>query len=650
MNGRIDTEDQAYPQTNFFQACRGVFEGGGCRGAAHVGAYEAALRCGINFSEVAGTSAGSMVAAFIGAGATPEFLISTIARQRFTDFLSEPEGRITSSALVRIIGHLLRGRFDVLGRIMRRGSAYSSEYLQTWVDDRLAEILPHDTPRPILFKDLVLPTWVVATDLAGKRPKVWSTEDTPEESVALAVRCSCSIPLFFEPVPMGNDLFVDGGMLSNLPSFVFANPPKTQTALGGHILAFQLEGHDKARTGWSIDWLIQRLIDAAISGATLVQQSVQRGITRVRIPSGDISSTNFRIQDREIDFLLASGRRAVIDLIRNEHEYISAGTPADIVRYGEDEMFDDVVQEMSIPGDRLAVACTDTEWFWYLFPSVIHWIFAGARVDVLMEKRELKPSEEQRQEMLKKLGANIVEVQRLPFAGYLLERRDERHNAAFILSRDKGTYALFATVYIGAKHYAMISSLLRSFSEAAKWPAAAAINPSLRKADAQDMIGMLKRGVNQYTDDCVTLELKSVSLNGTDTTVQMVVRRVRSYKYRQIPHLIALYAKFGLTFCEPADIVVDGQTVSKIVPPVMEKWGDALVTIEGNTRVYYLDRNKGESVVALVASGVRSPLPGRPVAPSAALLTTYDLKINERIMAFDYNNFRAIERAARPKK
>ena len=62
------------PKTVFFTACRGVFAGGGCRAAAHVGAFEAAVEAGINFSEVAGTSAGSIIAAFVGAGASPEFL------------------------------------------------------------------------------------------------------------------------------------------------------------------------------------------------------------------------------------------------------------------------------------------------------------------------------------------------------------------------------------------------------------------------------------------------------------------------------------------------------------------------------------------------------------------------------------------------
>jgi predicted acylesterase/phospholipase RssA len=56
-------------QTRFFRTCVGVFQGGGCRGAALAGAYQEAVARGVTFAEVAGTSAGSIVAALIGAGA-----------------------------------------------------------------------------------------------------------------------------------------------------------------------------------------------------------------------------------------------------------------------------------------------------------------------------------------------------------------------------------------------------------------------------------------------------------------------------------------------------------------------------------------------------------------------------------------------------
>jgi predicted acylesterase/phospholipase RssA len=635
------------PRTNLFQACRGVFEGGGCRGAAHVGAFEAAIQCGVNFSEVAGTSAGSIIAALVGAGANPEYLLKTCAKLKFRHFLSKPQQRIGTFVIARLVSHFFRGNLRIFGRILHDGAAYSSEKLQSWVDDRLAELLP-GAERPIKFKELTLPTWIVATDLAGKRPMIWSTEDTPNVSVALAVRSSCSIPLFFEPVEMGSDLFVDGGMLSNLPSYVFAAPGTNALALGGRILAFRLVGDDAERSAWRLDRLVMRLIDAAISGATAVQQSMQRDVTTVIIPTGKVLSTNFDIEETDVNFLLDSGRKSVTELIRNEHQHVAPHLFMDGARAGEDELFDDLVREMTAPGQRLAVACQDTKWFWSLFPSVIHWICAGATVDILLEKREFRKSELQRQEMLRKLGARIMLVQSLPFQGYVLGRTDDSHNAAFVLSGSDAQYAPFGTVYVGPKHRSITESLLTSIDRAATWSAAAPVITQIRRSDPQKMIALLKRGVKQYSDPGVSLELKEVLLKPSEPTVHLLVRRIRSYKYRQIGFLAALYKRFGLAFCEPADILIDGNFVSTVVPPVMEARGDALVSIEGNTRIYYLFRNQTPSVMALVVKGVTEPLPGRPIAPSKALLSTYELDISVRMQDGSFDNFRSIERAVRP--
>src|SRR4051812_21355806 len=62
------------PRTLLFADCVGVFQGGGCRAAAFAGAYTAACERGVHFSEVAGTSAGAMVAALIACGAEPTWV------------------------------------------------------------------------------------------------------------------------------------------------------------------------------------------------------------------------------------------------------------------------------------------------------------------------------------------------------------------------------------------------------------------------------------------------------------------------------------------------------------------------------------------------------------------------------------------------
>ena len=61
-------------RTRFYSDCIGVFQGGGCRAAAFAGAYDAAFKLGVRFSEVAGTSAGAIVAALLAAGADAAYL------------------------------------------------------------------------------------------------------------------------------------------------------------------------------------------------------------------------------------------------------------------------------------------------------------------------------------------------------------------------------------------------------------------------------------------------------------------------------------------------------------------------------------------------------------------------------------------------
>ena len=120
--------------------------------------------------------------------------------------------------LRRRLGITERG--EVIANLFSCGGCYSSEPIEKWVDETLRNILSLN--RPVLFEDLVLPTRVVATDLTSCTAKVWGSRETPKEPVAFAVRASCSIPFFFQAVPQGNSRFVDGGVLSNLPAFVYA--------------------------------------------------------------------------------------------------------------------------------------------------------------------------------------------------------------------------------------------------------------------------------------------------------------------------------------------------------------------------------------------------------------------------------------------
>ncbi len=67
----------------------GVFSGGGVKGFALIGAYEAIEEKGFRFKRLAGTSAGALIASFIAAGFTSKEIVDMIEEMNLMDFLDE---------------------------------------------------------------------------------------------------------------------------------------------------------------------------------------------------------------------------------------------------------------------------------------------------------------------------------------------------------------------------------------------------------------------------------------------------------------------------------------------------------------------------------------------------------------------------------
>jgi predicted acylesterase/phospholipase RssA len=260
-------------QTKFFQNCLGVFSGGGCKAIAFAGAYEEAVSGGIHLNQVAGTSAGSIVAALIGAGASPEFLTEAMNNLDFTQLLDKPETiqKNSRSKYHRRALLLYFFCFKKIARIIRKGGVYSSRKIDIWVKDKLKQLSGKDET---LFRDLPIPTYIIGTNIMTSKIKVWSKENTPDESVSHAVRCSCSIPFFFQSVSIGESRFVDGGVLSNLPYFVFSKSSSPQEIMAEKILAFRLISDTEKTVDWSIESIFKKLINSLIDGASALQANM----------------------------------------------------------------------------------------------------------------------------------------------------------------------------------------------------------------------------------------------------------------------------------------------------------------------------------------------------------------------------------------
>jgi NTE family protein len=203
-----------------------VFEGGGVKGIALVGAAAAVAEAGYAFENLAGTSAGAVVATLLAAGYSPAELKVILGQADFRRFED-----------TTLIGHIpLVGQYF---EILKQLGVYKGDYFYQWIKDLLAAkgkatfrdfLLPGETEDRYRFK-----AHVVASDITRGRMLVLPEDirdygQPPEDlEVALAVRMSMSIPYFFKPVTLKDaqgrpSYVVDGGLLSNFPIELFDSP------------------------------------------------------------------------------------------------------------------------------------------------------------------------------------------------------------------------------------------------------------------------------------------------------------------------------------------------------------------------------------------------------------------------------------------
>jgi NTE family protein len=211
-----------------------VFEGGGVKGIALVGAYSVLEEQGYRPQNMAGASAGAIVAALVAAGYSAAELREILGGLDFLSFKDRGwEDRLP--ALSKTISTLKdRGIYEGQAFLEWMRGLLEKKSVRTFGD-----LMRRPEAEPVYRHKLQ----VVASDLTEQRLLVLPRDahrlgiENPDElEVALAVRMSMSIPLFFEPVSFTNPkthrehLIVDGGMLSNFPVWIFdAEEPQWPT-------------------------------------------------------------------------------------------------------------------------------------------------------------------------------------------------------------------------------------------------------------------------------------------------------------------------------------------------------------------------------------------------------------------------------------
>jgi len=634
-------------QSLFFSHCWGVFEGGGVRAAALAGAYESAINSGVNFGRVAGTSAGSIVAALVASGADSNYVIKNLMSKDFKEFIRHPlkkDNVFGLDKIPRFFSNVLPGNVGKLVGVLRNSGVYSSEEVQAWVDKVLSEYL--NIPIPVKFSDLKLPLYVVASDIAGGKPRVWCKEKTPNESVAFAVRCSCTIPFFFQPVSDGSSVLVDGGMVSNLPSWVFSSEARGNST---RVLCFRLSEDEVSKLDDVFDY-IQRLISTIINSGTTIQLQLQNNIYAVDIPTGNIKATDFDVLDEvKKSTLRQSGFDSVAKFIAQERIYVGS-RPENMLYRGFDEKLLLLVQYLYESRKDVVILSSNSYWVYFIFPALVFALKRGISISVLIKsvKYDDYPEHEKyRRGLLDSFGVSLIEVDALPFEGFIVDRIGDEaiavvSSANGVVGQDYKYDEERISVYSRRVNDSSIISALVKQVECDLSVRAASSVIELTSVDSKVIFDKLKN-VHQYRN--AEFKCEDVPVSGDLLTLDL---HVKEYKLLQVAHLFEMYRDFKVAEFSAARFESSLGGSSIVTPPVLERIGNDLIIIEGHTRFYYALRNGISSIKSVIVERVGSPLPAIPRPLSTLNLASDTIIFQNQFDGLNSSCVRNIEQALHP--
>jgi len=286
----------------------GVFSGGGLKGFALVGAYQVLEAENFRFRRVAGTSAGAILATFIAAGYSGKE-IQTMLEELDVPSLLDSRKTFLPFPFMKWIN------------VYRHLGLYKGKALEKWFFQKLSEKGVYtfaDLPKDSLK--------LVASDLTNGRMIVLPDDlsnyhiDAKNFSVACALRMSCGIPFFFEPVTLktgkGESIIVDGGVLSNFPLWIFDDREGRKVR---PIIGLKLSRRREEQCPHEIKNGLD-LYEALFS--TMKDAHDERYISRrhekdiIFIPVDDYSATQFDLDEEAKEALLEIGRNRTIQFLK----------------------------------------------------------------------------------------------------------------------------------------------------------------------------------------------------------------------------------------------------------------------------------------------------------------------------------------------
>jgi NTE family protein len=154
-----------------------ALSGGGARGIAHLGVLKALDELDITYSCISGTSTGSIVGTLYAYGLSPDAILNLIIN---TKFFTSLRPAWTWTGLLNLDG----------------------------LRDVILKLIPENK-----FDALKIPVTIAATNLRKGKAAYFT-----EGELIPPILGSCCVPALFNPMLIRGELFVDGGIVDNLPA------------------------------------------------------------------------------------------------------------------------------------------------------------------------------------------------------------------------------------------------------------------------------------------------------------------------------------------------------------------------------------------------------------------------------------------------
>jgi NTE family protein len=230
-----------------------ALEGGGALGLAHIGVLQWFEDHHIPIDYLAGTSMGGLVGGLYATGKSPQQLRELVEKQNWDVILG---GTIPYEDLSfrRKEDQVAFPNLIVLGLrkgLVLPGGLNAGQQISLLID---RETLAYSGVQS--FDDLPTPFRCVATDLVTGKQAVFK-----DGSLSRAMRATMAIPGLFSPIREGEHVYVDGGLVGNLPTDVVRDMG-ADVVIGVHLQTSPAE----ANKIQSLFAILGRSIDVVVAG------------------------------------------------------------------------------------------------------------------------------------------------------------------------------------------------------------------------------------------------------------------------------------------------------------------------------------------------------------------------------------------------